>query len=418
MIDILIIEDDRDKMIAVKEVIVSINANLERSIQHAANIREAKLLLENNQFDIVIIDLVIPLRQGEVPNPQNSCDLIEELETTPFLKEPLFIIGLTKYDDLTDEFSEFFEKRLYYLLQYELNSLEWRQKLKRIIFHIVKLKKDFIDPDELRSKYDAAFICALYDPEFKAILELSDNWNKFQHHDDPTLYFETTISENGKDKRILAAYADQMGMVACSALSMKIILKFRPAYIFLTGITAGIKRQNVNFGDILIGDLCWDYNSGKISEFKVDEDLGEQRFGEILFEAEPRSISMSGKIKNILTHFANDFDMLYDIKRNWKGVQISTDLKAFIGPLGSGSQVVASSTRLAEIKLQNRKLIGIEMEAYGLYFTCTQIFESKITPVVIKSICDFGDEHKNDMYQSYAAYTSVQFAKRFLMTRL
>jgi hypothetical protein len=45
--------------------------------------------------------------------------------------------------------------------------------------------------------------------------------------------------------------------------------------------------------------------------------------------------------------------------------------------------VIASNTRINEIKLQNRKLLGIEMEAYGIYYACTQIFESRITPIVI-----------------------------------
>lgn len=414
MIDILIIEDDLKKYEAIKKVITEIVVLNTEFILHSENILSAKKHLEKIRFDILIMDLVIPYRNGDNPDPKYCCELIEEFETSPFLKSPMFIIGLTKFDNLTETYSDLFEKRLYHLLQYEESSLDWQSKLRRIIFHIVKLKKDFLSPDELKYQFDAVFISALYDPEFKAILDLSNNWNKINHNDDPTTYYETTIEENGKFKRILAACADQMGMVACASLTTKILLKFKPEYIFLVGITAGVRKSNFNYGDILVADLFWDYNSGKIVRFKVEDKNGEQTFSDTVFEVDPKSINIKGMIKSKLLESVNNNDLLYSIKKEWKGVRVLNELQAFLGPLASGSQVVASSSKMAEIKLQNRKLIGIEMEAYGLMYACTQIFESKITPIVVKSICDFGDEDKDDTYQNYAAFTSVQFAKNLL----
>jgi nucleoside phosphorylase len=32
-----------------------------------------------------------------------------------------------------------------------------------------------------------------------------------------------------------------------------------------------------------------------------------------------------------------------------------------------------------------------------------------IIPIVVKSVCDFGDNKKNDKWQKYAAHTSAQF---------
>ena len=417
MIDILIIEDSLEKFEAIKTTIKEINVNIGNKIQHAQSIIEAKIFLEKVLFDILVIDLVIPLRAGEEANPENCCQLLEEIETSPFLKSPLSIIGLTQYDDLNPKFSDFFEERLYYLLNYEKSSNEWKSRMKKAIFHLLKLKEDFLSPVEFRYKYDAAFVTALYTPEFQAVLKLSNDWTPINHSDDPSLYYETTITQDGKTKRILASFADQMGMVACTAICMKIMMKFKPQYIFLTGISAGVKKENVNYGDILVADLCWDYNSGKIVEFKVVDSDGEQTIPNIKFEAEPKSLSIKTSIKNRLLEFINNKDILYLIRKEWTGVS-HNDLSAFMGPLATGSQVVASNQRINEIKMQNRKLIGIEMEAYGLYYACTQIFDSKITPIVIKSICDFGDETKNDLYQKYSAYTSVQFAKHFLFLYL
>lgn len=414
MIDILIIEDETDKCDIIIETINEIHNSLGSKIQHACTIIEAKELLQNHYFDILIIDLVIPLRKGEKADPINCCQLIEDIEISPFLKAPQFIIGLTRHTELTDQYSNFFDERLLHLLNYEKSSLEWKSKLKKLIYHQVKQKEYFLSPSEFVFKYDAAFIAAIYNPEFEAILELSNDWKEIIHEDDPSIYWETTIIDNGKTKRIIAAYADQMGMVACSAICMKVLMKFRPQYIFLTGITAGIKKDNVNFGDILVADTCWDYNSGKILEFQISNEVDQVKIPTLKFEPEPKSIPIKSSVKNRLLKHINDKDILFKIKKEWKGEDFYHELKAFIGPLASGSQVVASHFKMNEIKTQNRKLIGIEMEAYSLYYVCSQIFESKITPIVIKSICDFGDQNKDDKYQKYAAYTSVQFAKSFL----
>lgn len=52
------------------------------------------------------------------------------------------------------------------------------------------------------------------------------------------------------------------------------------------------------------------------------------------------------------------------------------------------------------------KCLCIDMEAAGLMnsFPC----------MVIRGICDYGDSHKNDRWQRYAAATAAAFAKEFL----
>jgi nucleoside phosphorylase len=61
-----------------------------------------------------------------------------------------------------------------------------------------------------------------------------------------------------------------------------------------------------------------------------------------------------------------------------------------------------------EIKLQHRSLLGIEMEAYGLFAAAASAEFPRPTPIAIKSVCDFADEDKSDEFQAYAAYTSAR----------
>ena len=56
------------------------------------------------------------------------------------------------------------------------------------------------------------------------------------------------------------------------------------------------------------------------------------------------------------------------------------------------------------IIIKNTLLIGIEMEAYGVFYSAANSMSPKPIAISIKSVCDFADEHKSDNYQEYSAY--------------
>lgn len=53
-----------------------------------------------------------------------------------------------------------------------------------------------------------------------------------------------------------------MGMPAAASLAMKMIMTFRPAFVGMVGVAAGVKGRT-NFGDVIAADPTWDYGSGK-----------------------------------------------------------------------------------------------------------------------------------------------------------
>lgn len=44
--------------------------------------------------------------------------------------------------------------------------------------------------------------------------------------------------------------------------------------------------------------------------------------------------------------------------------------------------------------------------------------EPRPSALVVKSLCDFGDEDKADKFQNYAAYTSSRFLYEFALSEL
>jgi nucleoside phosphorylase len=84
-----------------------------------------------------------------------------------------------------------------------------------------------------------------------------------------------------------------------------------------------------------------------------------------------------------------------------------------IGPIASGSAVVADESVLPAILEQQRQLIGLEMEAYGL-MAAAHAASPKPIAFVLKSVCDFASAKKDDRFQAYAAYTSANALRVFL----
>lgn len=90
------------------------------------------------------------------------------------------------------------------------------------------------------------------------------------------------------------------------------------------------------------------------------------------------------------------------------GQKPSNSLSMYIGPIASGASVLENKEEIASIKQFQRKIIGIEMEIYGVMSAVK--YAPKPSPIAIcmKSVCDFGNENKNDDWQNYSAYTSAE----------
>jgi nucleoside phosphorylase len=258
---------------------------------------------------------------------------------------------------------------------------------------------------------------ALPHPELEAVLKLNgSNWEPVTIEDDFIQYFKTTFSENGKTFSVIAATADQMGMTAASHLATKMTLYFRPKYLFMAGIAAGIQGRNLGFGDILVADQSWDYGSGKMIE---KDKTSATELGALVFEPDTRDIQLSAELKAKVGAFKLRKGAILDkIQNAWAGDMAPTKLQVHIGPIGSGSYVISSESTLNNIKGHQRKLLGVEMETFGVYYAASHSPEPSTKAISAKSVSDYGDGTKNDKFQKYAAYTSAQFIYNFIIEEL
>jgi nucleoside phosphorylase len=76
------------------------------------------------------------------------------------------------------------------------------------------------------------------------------------------------------------------------------------------------------------------------------------------------------------------------------------------GTIASGNRVIKSAVERDRISAELGGVLCFEMEAAGLMnnFPC----------LVIRSICDYADSHRNKKWQAYAAATAAAYAKEVL----
>jgi nucleoside phosphorylase len=189
---------------------------------------------------------------------------------------------------------------------------------------------------------------------------------------------------------------------------MKLIVNFQPRYLLMGGICAGVLGQ-VELGDILIADQVWDGTSGKI---KNDSEKG------VLFQPDPKFKTLEDDIKEKLLPLIANRKYLDEIRNEFSGSTPNNILNIHIGPMASVPAVIQSDEEIEKIKNVSRKLIGIEMESYGVFYSSSNSLKPKPKVISIKSVCDFANEDKNDSFQDYAAYTSAAYIDKLIKNEL
>ncbi len=258
-------------------------------------------------------------------------------------------------------------------------------------------------------QFEVAIICAIFHPELTSVLDTGEkDWQTLEcEENDPARYYATQfVSAKGSEFSVVAAAATQMGMASASVLATKMIIKFRPRIVVMVGIAAGSDSARQNYGDILAASMTFDYGAGK--ELSRD--------GTPLFQPDPYPIAVQPAILTRLMQW--DTRNLKNILERWaakKGEERlpAPNLHLHVGPIASGSAVIDRNGVVEAIKSNFRKLIGIEMEAYGVHRACQEATKTPTAFICLKSICDFAAS-KEDKWQSYSAFTAAQYCHEFL----
>ncbi|MBG6110987.1 nucleoside phosphorylase/CheY-like chemotaxis protein [Flavobacterium sp. CG_9.10] len=407
MFKILIVEDNIDKLRDILKTLECVY-NVD-DVDHALDSFDAKKKLKENFYDLLILDIAIPLRKSETIDLEGGIKLLKEIHERDFYKIPSHIIGLTINEEVFSKATSEFGNHILSVIRYSLTDVEWQKKLLTGVEDRMKSKL-CLNSIEQEYDYDIAIINAV-ETEFNAVKALSKDWVKINYKSDSSPYFETTFKKGEKVFRVIAACAPQMGMNASAVLSMKMIHNFRPKYLFMTGILASIQKNGSHgFGDILVIDESWDGGAGKITQ---DEDR------KVLFLQTANNLRLDRDISEKIRSLKENKDLLRRIKDEWvQGKTPNTELSIYIGSVASVAGVIENEAIVNELKVKDRKLLGLEMEAHGMYYSAINCSSPKPIAIAMKSVSDFANLGKSDDYQSYASYTSARVMYEFIISEL
>lgn len=401
MLNILIIDDSKTKVQHIEEVLSGYEEIKHDHWKICDNARDAKQALRDVEYDLLILDIQIPNMQGEIPQRLGGVNLLKEIHSRSCYKKPICIVGLTEFSESLNEIEEDFKDRLWSLVHYSQASTKWSDRLGCKIEYLLEMRKD----EKSDSKYgvELCVITALGEPEFKALLSLNA-WEPMEIASDPTHYWRTDLVSVDKRISVVAAHAPQMGMPATSVTAMKMINHFQPKYLAMVGISAGVPGH-VNIGDLVVADPCWDWGSGK----RKSTPKG------MLFEPDPMPERLHPRLRTLFADVQRDSGLITSAWAEDMGLKPTSPPKLHVGPCVSGSCVLADKHIRDDIQEHSRKLVGIDMEAYGLMHAATNAPEPAPRAFSIKAICDFADSKKNDGSQEYGSRLSAAVMQRIAL---
>ncbi|MCQ4313901.1 response regulator [Pseudomonas stutzeri] len=358
--------------------------------------KDALKSMAKEKFDLLILDLQIPAVLGDDAEPKGGVQLVKEIEVRQNLNRPLSILAITGHAEAYDDSRSFFEERGWSILLGVDDTERLETILRTQALHLKRSKT---------IEYDVAVITALHTPELEQVLRLPCNFQQTSFDGDDNIYYEGEFLDSvDQPRKILATSAPHMGMAAAAALTATVCVRFKPKLVMMTGISAGVPGDT-DIGDILIADPCWDWGSGKLT---VRDD-------EVVFLSAPTQIPLDSSARRIFQYISANGLYVSDIYTSWRGgKRPPNEPRVIVGPVATGSVVLEDPKTVATIQSQNRKAIGVEMEAFGVMSAAYYSGEPRPKAVAIKSVCDFADPTKNNEWQSYAAYTSAQIAHAYI----
>ena len=231
--------------------------------------------------------------------------------------------------------------------------------------------------------------------EFSAVNRLHD-WRPVTLVGDRQIYDVAEFERDGRVCSLVHVKQGEVGMTSAAATAMKLIYEYRPRYLIMVGIAAGVALESVAdqiYGDVVVPDIVWNYSAGKF----VTPEKAEIRYGDVGFQ--PRA-TVAVIPEGVLPYVRQAME------------SPENQCHVHIGPMACGSTVVSNRKILDnQIYTQLRNTIGLDMESYAVVYAALHATDPRPVPLVIKSVCDYADSQKSDDYQRFAAFTSCEFAK-------
>ncbi len=233
---------------------------------------------------------------------------------------------------------------------------------------------------------------------------VEDEYNSFKNNMDGEEKCSSFIGKfkeaNDYKKEVTLVSQLRMGMVDSSITTKNIYKNINPKVLILAGVCGGRKEKKVKLYDIIIPKNVIDiitgrYENGEFIPYGYNEKINE---------------ALIDYIEKITTNPDFVLKEMYNLIPNQKHDrenEIVRKIKIHYDVMACGAFVLKTDKFLDETaKKMNDKIVGFEMESYGVIRATEFIDRALKLSVVIKSVMDYTDSKKSDT--KIIATTSVE----------
>jgi nucleoside phosphorylase/CheY-like chemotaxis protein len=399
---ILIIHDRREigeelQRIARETVGATAEADL------AEDVLSARDRLKSQFYDLVVIDLTLPIKQGKASATlENTEILLEDIFEGDEVRTPADVLGISKDSTVLDLVRTNIGQHLMGCLEEDASGT-WREAFKAKVQYLMRARSARRLVTNSSHDVDAVLLTAL-DKEaqpYSEFLELSPS-EDFKGSKDFTF-----ADRSGRMRRGILHSIGQAGQSACGSATQALLTQFRPKLIMLTGFCGGVEAR-VNFGDLVafLASSAWDY--GKWEE--VDGPEGKLT----VFRPRPMALNCPENgvrevVRSLMaSEYSPDADALATVVKASDGKL--TEWKLRLRGAGSGSAVVTSGETLKSIVDRDEEIWAIDMESYAFYHACRHTPVLAPDFICLKAVADHCNGEKDSKFHSPCSAISARFA--------
>lgn len=212
--------------------------------------------------------------------------------------------------------------------------------------------------------------------------------------------------------RVVAVILGEMGLPNSALRAERLIARFRIGRMFVLGIAGGVS-DDVLLGDVVVARQVSHYLHGaKAVAREAEAGVGHESHDyipagwDLNLNSDLIELAMNVEfIAETREHFrewqAENSQRRDEIAVAVQNLQLSREVPIhLIGPMASGDVVGAASSFVAFLRERNRKLLAVEMEAFGAALaTQSRTGNESVQLAVVRGISDFADERKNQIEQ-------------------
>ena len=229
---------------------------------------------------------------------------------------------------------------------------------------------------------DVLIITAL-DEEYKTIRSHLPSIDETYSSDNMLPFSFSQVTNGILSYSIATTCIFDMGNANAGVLAAGAIRELSPTYIIMFGLAGGI-RGRVRLGDVIVPTQIYYYELGKLRSDALEE--------------RPDMLPPDPTLESRMHSYALNLETNYDVK---------------FGPFAVGEKVISDVAAIEKFKKYVPKLVGIEMESYGvavaaLYSTLRPQF------IAVRGVSDFADKRKSDKSREKCLNNAADFLIGFL----